>query len=62
MPLVTRLANSASYFKGPTADESTVTFAQGDQFYNTTTDTLKVYNGSSLGQVGITISKVWVLN
>ena len=56
MPLVTRLANSASYFKGPTADESTVTFAQGDQFYNTTTNVLKVYNGTSLSAVKSTVA------
>ena len=56
MPLVTRLANSASYFKGPIADESTVTFTQGDQFYNTTTDILKVSNGTSLSAVKSTVA------
>ena len=54
MPLVTRNSNSSSHFKGTTAQESTQTMTEGDTYYNTQTDILKSYDGSTLTQVGQT--------
>ncbi len=54
MPLVVRNANVSSYYKGTTAQESTQTFSEGDLWYNTQTDIVKSYNGSTLNNVATT--------
>ena len=60
MPLITRSSQNANVKVGTTAQLAALTFVNGDLASDTDTDTLKIYNGSTLTSIGTSTSTIMV--
>ena len=58
MPLITRSSQNANVKVGTTAQLAALTFVNGDLASDTDTDTLQIFNGSSLTSIGTSISTI----
>ncbi len=54
MPLITRNSQNANVKLGTTAQLATITFTDGDLASDTTTNKVKVFNGTTLSEIGTT--------
>ena len=54
MPLITRNSQNANVKLGTTAQLATITFTDGDLASDTTTNKVKVFNGTTLSEIGAT--------
>lgn len=58
MPLITRSSQNANVKVGTTAQLAALTFVNGDLASDTDTDTLQIFDGSSLTSIGTSISTI----
>lgn len=59
MPLMNRTGgNTAFLWKGDTSEEATTDLEDGDLYSNTEEDLVKVYDGTELSTIGVTLTEV----
>ena len=58
MPLITRSSQNANVKVGTTAQLAALTFVNGDLASDTDTDTLQIFNGSSLTSIGTSLTTI----
>ena len=59
MPLITRSSQNANVKVGTTAQLAALTFVNGDLASDTDTDTLQIFNGSSLTSIGTSLTTIF---